>query len=144
MIDSLIEKYKLNFVFNSKLKKELEEISKSDLNCQDINYTRTDTKTFYVNERFFNDRHKVNNLTVYKCYKRYIRVFSRKSPDINNEYLQKIDKICNFFDAILGKKKSHFMDIYLFNDKKLLKGPDDIPSRNNVNSGSVLIKGFGS
>lgn len=128
MIEELIKKYKLNFKINTQLLNNL-----NNLNFRNIK-NKYHKKVIKINDGY---------LTKYNINRRIINIYTEEKLN-TDYYINKIDKICNFYDSIFhkeNKKKLFLMDLY-FKDKnpKLLTEKHPEACKENINSASNLIK----
>lgn len=86
-------------------------------------------------------RNIINNLfykAEYSFNKREIVIYSKS--DINDNLINKIDSILNFFDYITKKSNYYKIDIYLSDEKKKINFSNTFLGSDNINSGLTLPK----
>lgn len=136
MIEELIKKFNLSFIKDDNFYKELDDL---DFNKKDIkkNYTCINIKINDLNTKL-ELKEKLNYLAYYNYQTRKIYFYS-KNKITNDFYINTVDKILNFYDAIFKKENVYLIEIYLDNNPKLLK-ENNIVSYNNIIGGSNILK----
>lgn len=128
MTDKLIAKFNLNFKIDDSLLENLKNLNfRKTKNIYKIKKKKSQNMFSYIKE--------------YTIDRRKITIYSEKK--IKSYYINKIDKILNFFDSIFymeNKKKMYLIDIYLNDIPKVLSKDYPEACKENINSASNLLK----
>lgn len=122
--------------YNSKMKDILNE--NYDLyNFLDESFYGNKLDCKFVSSRIIRDIiNKLNVKTIYDSKNRNIIIFSNET--IDDELIEKIDSIFNFFDIITKKNNNYHLEIFLSSKKKYLNENFDVIFPDNINSGATL------
>ena len=122
--------------YNSKMKDILNE--NYDLyNFLDESFYGNKLDCKFVSSRIIRDIiNKLNVKTIYDSKNRNIIIFSNET--IDDELIEKIDSIFNFFDIITKKNNNYHLEIFLSSKKKYLNENFDVIFHDNINSGATL------
>ena len=123
-------------MYGIKMKDILNE-NKNITNLIDTTFYGNNLLSPFISTRIIRDIiNKLNIKTILKCENREIIIFSKKK--IDNNFIDKIDSIFNFYDMITKKNNYYKLEIFLSNKKKYINKNLNSFDPDNINSGATL------
>lgn len=117
--------------------KDILNQNKKITNLIDTSFYGNNLLSPFISSRIIRDIiNKLNIRTILKSKNREIIIFSKKKIDDN--FIDKIDSIFNFFDIITKKSNYYKLEIFLSNKKKYINKNLKSLDPDNINSGATL------